>query len=315
MRTIAVTGAAGFIGCEVVARLSDRGDRVIALDDLSVGRQDRLATRNVLFHRTDIRDTAPLTAILEAQRPAAILHLAAVHHIPTCEANPVETLSVNVVGTESVLAAAAACGTAMVVIASSGAVYDWADGPLAESAPLKPHDVYSLSKSTNEAQLARWSAGSGIRGRIARLFNIVGPDDPNAHLIPDLLSRLAATRAERDDARPVIAIGATATVRDYVDVRDAAEALLKLLDDPAPALLDIFNICGGQGVSTSDLARLLAGTVGIDADFAVDPALLRRIDRPSQVGDPQAMTRRFGWRASIPLEDSLRRIAASSGWP
>ncbi|MBU0724740.1 MAG: NAD-dependent epimerase/dehydratase family protein [Alphaproteobacteria bacterium] len=308
MRHIVVTGGAGFIGREVVAALSARGDRVLAVDDLSVGSRQALSHPNVAFEALDIRDTEGLANLLREFHPDAILHLAALHHIPTCEAQPVRTMSVNVVGTESVMEAVAQSGAGLLVIASSGAVYDWQNGRLTETGPLKPHDTYSLSKFTNESQLVRWTAKVDIRGRIARIFNVIGPNDPNAHLIPDLLSRLSQVVDAPETASRDIAIGATSTVRDYVDVRDAAQALIALLDDTRPTPLAAYNICGGQGISTGDLARLLAQVLAVDVDFVVDPRLLRAIDRPSQVGDPDAMAAAFGWLASTSLEDSLRWI-------
>lgn len=204
---VLVTGAAGMIGRRVASALLQRGDAVASLDDLSSGMSLPHGLHAAIV--ADVGERETVAVALREFRADALIHLAAIHHIPTCETQRMRCLQVNVVGTESVLHAASDAALRQVVIASSGAVYAWGDGALDEHvSATDARDNYALSKLCNEAQLRLWcAAANGRRGRAARLFNTIAHDDPNAHLIPDVLAQLAA-----DPAATPTAPGQPATV-------------------------------------------------------------------------------------------------------
>ncbi|MFC6840807.1 NAD-dependent epimerase/dehydratase family protein [Xanthomonas theicola] len=304
MRRVLVTGAAGMIGRRVAAALLRRGDAVAGLDDLSSGMAlpDGLSAAAI----ADVRDTAAVAALLRDFRADALLHLAAVHHIPTCESQRMHCLQVNVVGTESVLHAAAETALEQVVLASSGAVYAWAAAALSEAgSPTEARDNYALSKLCNEGQLRLWcERGAGRRGRVARLFNSIAHDDPNAHLIPEVLAQLRADPA----AAPVVRLGNLQPRRDYLHADDAAAGLLALLDDarPAPAF-DVFNLCSGVECSVAELVAEIGDLLGRRVRVQVDPLRRRALDRAHQLGDPAKAAALLGWRARWDLRQALRR--------
>lgn len=303
MSGVLVTGGAGFIGRRVVARLRAAGRAVTVLDDLSAGSVLLSESGGLAVLRGDIRDPAAVRAALALQPVAALIHLAALHHIPTCAADPARTISINIDGTQTVLDVAAAAGIRRVVLASSAAVYAPATTPHDEGAATGPIEGYGLSKLTNEDQLARWCVRHGGAGRIARIFNAIGPGDPNGHLIPDLLARLRGDEAE-------LRLGNAETVRDYVDVGDIAAGLCALLDDPDPDPMVTYNLCRGVGVRTEELATALMVQLGRMRPLRSDPALRREQDRPHLVGDPELAARGLGWRATRPLAATLADIAA-----
>ncbi len=304
---VLVTGAAGFIGSRTVARLGRAGYDVIAVDDLSVGLPLPAAAPGLIPVEADIRDRAAMRALFETHRPAALLHLAAVHHIPTCEKRPDLAMDVNVMGTQSLLDAAEAAGTRLVVFASSGAVYDWAEGLLTEDvAALRPRDVYSITKLSNEYQLNVWAGRTDARIRVARLFNTIGSNDPNGHLIPDILAQIGDARAA------TIRLGNTAPKRDYIYVDDVADALVALLGDSSDAPFEAFNICTGDELSVADLTHLIGEIVGVRVTIETDPARVRKVDRLQQLGDPSKMRERFGWTAAWTARDALDRIIAET---
>ncbi len=100
---VLVTGAAGFVGSRLLARLSASGTHVIALDDQSVGLPLPQVSEFVTPVLADIRNRNLMRAVFNDHRPQAIVHLAALHHIPTCEANPHLALDINVMGTQILL--------------------------------------------------------------------------------------------------------------------------------------------------------------------------------------------------------------------
>lgn len=305
-----VTGAAGFIGSRVVARLAASGRLVAALDDESAGLPLPAATAHIVPVRGDIRDAAVVEKAMAAVKPRLVVHLAAIHHIPTCTAEPRRALDVNVVGTQTVLDAAARHQCGMVVIASSGAVYRWDDIALPETAPLEPQDTYALGKLANEHQLAVWVRRNHGRGRIARIFNAIGAGDPNAHLVPDVLRRLAAALSDGAGRPLQLPMGNTESRRDFIHVDDIADGLLAMAGDGDTTPLAAYNLCSGKEVSVRQLVERIAAKLDLAIEQVVDPRLVRSDDRPSQRGNPDLTAERLGWRARRSIDDALADIIA-----
>jgi len=302
-----VTGGAGMLGRRVVRQWREAGGEVAVLDNLASGLA--MPAEASLAVQGDLCDAQMLAELLASFRPDAILHLAAVHHIPTCEQQRAHCLDVNVVGTERLLAAAEQAQVNRVVIASSGAVYAWQDGPLSElSSPLAPCDNYALSKYCNEQQLRFWSSRGPRLGRVARIFNAVGHDDPNAHLIPDVLKQLR----QSDDG--CIRLGNLAPRRDYLHADDIARGLIAMLHDPRHDVpFDTLNLCSGVEHSVEQLVQRLAAILGVAVKVEVEPARQRRVDRPSQLGDPSRTLQVLGWQPALAFEDALRKVIFPDG--
>jgi UDP-glucose 4-epimerase len=306
-----ITGGAGFIGRRVVDNLLlDPAAEVMVVDDLSVGlpmpaARPRLQTRTV-----DIRDAGKIEQVFAGFSPEVVIHLAAIHHIPTCEVERAYSLDVNVVGTETILEAAARANTARLVLASSGAVYDWKDGPLDEAAtPLRPADNYSVAKHTNEMQTRLWADRTGSQAVVARIFNTIGQDDPNAHLIPDIIAQIP-----RDAPAVEIALGNLSPRRDYIHVEDTARAIAALATAPLTNGVEIFNIATGQDVSVAELVELLGRVMGVRIEVRQDPGRKRRVDRPSQLGATEKIKRMLGFEPRRNLREALIDIVRQSEW-
>lgn len=303
---VLVTGGAGFVGRRLVPLLARRG-AVLIVDDLSAGLPPPEPLPGVSFLRGDICDAEFMAAAIADFAPDALVHLAALHHIPSCEADPRRAMHINVVGFQTVLDSCARAGCGHAVLASSGAVYGWADAPLAEDDPLQPRDVYSSSKLANEYQLAVWADRTGGSGCIARLFNVIGPQDPNGHLIPDILRRLGEARTGEVLQ---LRMGNLGSRRDFVDVQDAAAGFAALLDKAPrqPKQTCVYNLCSGAEISAEEIARGLTREAGIEAEIVSTPDLRRPIDRATQLGNPARTAREVGWRATRSLGDSLADI-------
>lgn len=297
-----VTGGAGFIGRHVVKALLDRGEDVTILDDGSAGLPLPATGGRLTVIQGDIRNADAVARAMP--QGALILHLAALHHIPTCTADPGRTLAINVLGTQILLDAASKAGARRLVLASSGAVYSWQEVAVSEEAPLAPTDIYGISKRTNEEQARLWSQQSGASLRIARIFNAIGPNDPHGHLIPDILNRL-------EQSGEVLALGALTPRRDYLHVEDVAAGLLALADDPGVMSVDTYNLCSGKALSVEGLARRLMELAGRSLRIESRTTLLRPADRPLLLGDPTKTAAQLGWRPQRSLEDALRAIIAS----
>ena len=124
-----------------------------------------------------------------------IIHLAAVHFIPDCDADPEACLSTNVLGTQVALDSAQGSATVRAfVYASTVAVYQPSVEPHHESSRLAPTDVYGSSKLAGEQLVAWLGRRTGMPTGIARLSNVYGPDETNPHLIPVVISQVYAVK-------------------------------------------------------------------------------------------------------------------------
>ena len=308
---VLVTGAAGFIGSRAVRLLSDLGCRVIAVDNGYVKLPLPAATAQVVPVKADIRDRELMKQIFADHRPDAVLHLAAVHHIPTCERDPHLAFDVNVMGTQSLLEAAEAAGTGNIVMASSGAVYVWDTGPLVEGETATgDSDVYSITKLANEYQVKGWAERVGARAHLVRLFNTIGNGDPNGHLIPDILAQIVG-----GDERPVVRLGNTKPKRDYIYVNDVASgfvsALAYIMDGPP---VDTFNLCTGRELSVEELVHLMGDILGKEITIESELSRFRRVDRLQQLGNPEKLERKTGWKAAWDARSALTAIVEGLGY-
>jgi len=297
---VLVTGGAGMIGRRVLTQLHELGVEAAVLDNLSGGLP--MPETAALAVCGDIRDSSALDKLIRNFRPVAILHLAAVHHIPTCEAQRAYCLDVNVTGTENVLCAAENNGIGRVAVASSGAVYAWENNELSEDhSPLWPCDNYALAKTCNESQLRFWTQRTGGIGRAARIFNTIAHDDPNAHLIPDIAAQL-----RNDTGTAILRLGNLTSKRDYLHADDTASGLIALLRDNRQTIAyDSFNICSGIERSVEELVRGIAALLGREIRIESDPSRQRKIDRPSQLGNPEKARLQLGWTARMAFDEAL----------
>lgn len=297
-----VTGGCGFVGSALVRRLLAESCEVVVVDDLSRGSPENFGPDrdHVPVVREDVRNG--LGRIFASFQPQAVFHLAALHFIPDCDADPSACLQINADGTRAVLQATAALRHQVcVVLASSAAVYAPADWPLQEQEDSPgPVDVYGHSKRWAEELAADFAARIGTAVGIARLFNVFGPGETNAHFIPSLICQLKAGHPVR--------LGNLSTKRDYVFVDDVAEALLRLARYAGDGQSATVNIGTGRAYAGHEVVEALTGLAPALADMAptVDPSRLRPVDRPVLLADPTLAQKLLDWTPRTSLLDGLR---------
>ena len=289
------------MGSALVRRLLADGCEVVVVDDLSRGSIENLGSikEQVTVVQQDV--TGGLGQALASCRPDTIYHLAAVHFIPDCDADPLRCLRVNVEGTRAVLEAAAALGPPMsVVLASTAAVYAPADWPHHEDDALGPIDVYGYSKRWAEELARSFGARTGIGVGIARLFNVYGPGETNPHFIPSLISQIQAGE--------LIRLGNLSSKRDYVFVDDVAEALVRLAGYCGTGHSATLNVGTGTAFSGHEVVRALAALPATSADLALttDPSRIRPVDRPYLQANSNLAQKLLGWAPDTSFEGGLR---------
>jgi len=242
-----VTGGAGFLGSALANRLVQQGHHVRVLDDLSAGDQKRLDPR-VVFARGDTRDIPKLWALLKGVD--CVYHLAARVSVQESILYPVEYNEVNVGGTVSLMTAVRDARVKRVVFTSSGAAYgEQEQQPVRETARLKPHSPYAVSKMAAEGYVLALGALWGIETVILRVFNVYGPGQsiPPTHapVIPRFLKQILA-------AGSLVIYGNGLQSRDFVYVSDAVDALVSA-SKAANVDRAVINVGGGHEVTINAL--------------------------------------------------------------
>ncbi len=296
MRVI-VTGGAGFIGSHLVDALAARGDDVLAIDDLSKGKRDRVEAP---FAVVDIRDAAALAATFAEHRPDVVLHLAAQADVRLSVSDPAADAAVNVTGTINVLQAALAVGARVVFASTGGAIYgEEAPRPTPETAATEPEAPYGTAKLCAEEYVRLFNRLHATRHAILRLGNVYGPrQDPSGEA--GVVS-IFAGRVVRNE--PPTVFGDGLQTRDYVFVGDVVQAFIAAGDTDVAGL---WNVGTGREVSVIDLIDGLAQISGASIEPHFAPGRQGELQASSL--DPSAARRALGVSASTPIDEGLRAV-------
>jgi len=299
---ILVTGGAGFIGGHLVSLLASRGHRVLVVDNLYSGRREYVP-EGAEFVNLDLAlaDESAVSGIIRCFRPDAVIHLAAIHYIPHCLANPSETFLANVRSTDVIARALRGLSTRKLIAASTADVYPLIDEIHKESETPAPSNPYGLSKFLLEEIIAGAArSNAGLSCVALRIFNVYGPRDTNPHVIPRIIELLHGSL-------PEIRMGAIETTRDFIHVDDVVHAIYAALTHES-AEYEVFNVGTGRATSIRDLLRILMEAAGDKRSIVQDKNLFRTYDRPSLTSDITKITAALDWRPMIGLEEGLAQL-------
>lgn len=299
---ILVTGGAGYIGSQCVKILAERGFRTVVVDNLSRGHREMVLAGE--WVQGDLGDGDMLSGVMRHYGVRTVIHFAALSLVGESEEKPHQYYMNNVGGGLRLLDAMLKTGVDRIVFSSSAAVYgEPAALPIEEDHPTRPTNVYGGTKLIFENILRQYARTYGIRFLSLRYFNAAGADPdnvvgedhtPETHLVPLVLDAAMGRR-------PEIAIYGTdydtpdgTCIRDYVHVRDLAEAHVLALDrlEEGPCAA-FYNIGSGSGFSVREVIRSAEKTTGVK---------IRVSEGRRRPGDPAR------------LVASSRRIEAELGW-
>jgi len=315
-----VTGAAGFIGSQLVDHLLDEGHFVTGVDDLSLGRLAHLAAarRNARFlfaerdiSRTDAAEESLRQAVAVAGIPDLIWHFAANSDIASGATEPAVDFRRTLQTTFAVIEAARAIGARNIVLASTSAVYGESDKVLDEDAgPLLPISFYGATKLASEALLSAAAETFLDRIWIFRFPNVVGPRATHGAIF-DFMARLAARPATLE------VLGDGTQTKPYLHVSELIGAM-RFIVDRAEERRNVFNIGpNGAGTSVAFIAakvieQLRPGTaiaytggdrgwVGDVPRFRYSTAKLSRLGWQPKLSSDQAVLRAITELAAAPV--------------
>jgi len=316
MKTILMTGGAGYVGSHCCKAFAMAGWRVVTFDNLSTGWRDLVKWGPLI--EGDILDRAALEAALRDTEADVVGHFAALSSVADSVADPAAYYRCNVQGSLNVLDAMRATGRSKLVFSSTASVYgESADEVLTEAHPLAPINPYGASKLMAERMMRDHDAAYGLSSVSLRYFNAAGADpdgetgerhEPETHLIP-----LAARGLLQDDY--VFTVHGSdfetrdgAAVRDYVHVSDLARAHLAAADYLlAGGATAAVNLGSGRGATVLEVADAIERAAGRP---------LRRKLGPRRPGDPPRLVASIalardllGW---TPTQSSIDEIVATA---
>jgi UDP-glucose 4-epimerase len=314
--SILVTGGAGYIGSHVVLQLTNAGEDVIVLDDLSTGFADAVLGAKLVVG--GVGDQQLVSTLLKEHRIQTVLHFAARTVVPESVADPLRFYANNTCATRSLLACCAAADVKHFVFSSTAAVYGVPEtGVAAEDTPTLPINPYGTSKLMSEWMLRDLATAGGPRYVAMRYFNVAGCDSQgrigqstlNATLLVKVACEVAAGK------RPYLSIFGTdystpdgTGVRDYIYVEDLARAHLDALSYLREGGASTTLNCGyGHGYSVREVLAAVERANGAAIKFTEQPR--RAGDTPSLIANAQRIRDVLGWS---PRNDDLDLIVRTA---
>jgi UDP-glucose 4-epimerase len=311
---VLITGGAGFIGSHLAEKLLGSGDEVYVIDDFSTGRLDNIQhlLSQSRFHLTvgtilNEKTVEPLVQACER-----IFHLAAAVGVRLIIERPVDTIETNILGTEIVLRLANKYKR-KVLITSTSEVYGKGN-----HVPFKEEDdrtygptirsrwSYATSKAVDEFLTLAYFHEKKLPVVIARLFNTVGPRQTGNYgmVVPSFVQQTLL-------GHPITVYGDGEQTRCFTYVDDVISALPQLMEHPQ-AVGEVFNVGNSEEISINDLASLVKKLAGGDSEIIhipYDEAFEKGFeDMQRRVPDTTKIKSLIGFRATVSLEESIRRI-------
>lgn len=248
---VAVTGGAGYIGSTLVKKLIDEGEEVVSIDNMMRG--DYVHLRSVGAHQIaqllvgDIRDSGLLEEAFSGSE--AIAHLAALPGLVNCRDRPEDAVSINIYGTHRVLEAARKLDIKKVVFCSSAAVYGRPiELPVKEVHPLRPLNLYGLTKLAGEKLMDIYHDNYGIDTISLRFGNVYGVGLFTNY--ETVIPKFVKMGLEGED---LTVYGDGTSSRDYVHIEDIVQAIRLSLRSKGISG-EVYNV-GGEAMRIDALAN------------------------------------------------------------
>lgn len=321
MAKVLITGGAGYIGSHTAVELLKEGYEVVVYDNLcnsskeSIKRVEELTGKKIAFYEGDVLDEESLEKMLQAEKPDAVIHCAALKAVGESVQKPLEYYHNNITGTLTLLRVMDRVGVKNIVFSSSATVYgDVEVMPITEECPKgQCTNPYGWTKSMMEQIMTDFQkANPEWNVIILRYFNPVGAhesgrigEDPKGipnNLMP-YIAQVAVGKREKlgvfgNDYDTPDGTG----VRDYIHVVDLANGHVKavnyILTNPG---LDVINLGTGKGYSVLDMVKAFSKACGRDLPYEIKPR--RAGDVAMCYADPSKAERVLGWKAERGLDE------------
>lgn len=298
---VLITGASGFLGRHLLQLLLENNLEIHTIDlkPCDIGIQ----------HNVSLGDIDNLKNTLIKVAPDYIVHLAGITHAP--DTNTYYTINTGFAA--NLISAVKAWGnfSCPMILTGTSAEYGLVAKeqlPITEDTPAKPYDHYGISKLAQTLMGIR-EARDGLPLIMIRPFNIIGPGMPSHLALQSFVQQIK--KIINKETEPIIETGDLSPSRDFVDVRDVADAIWQLLSTP-PAYGEVINICTGTGVTIGELLNRLIDMANINVEFQTVSHRIKTVDVPIHFGSLEKLHKLTGFTPKRDLETTLHDVLEDS---
>jgi nucleoside-diphosphate-sugar epimerase len=298
MSNILITGAAGFIGSNLMAAAD-----AVGVDDFATANKQSIAAAQASGRRLlkgSITDPSFLKRALAGIE--TVFHQAAIPSVPRSVKDPLSTNAANVGGTLALLVACRDAGVKNAVFASSSSVYgDTPTLPKKETMQPNPKSPYAVSKLAGEEYMRVFGELYGMKTASLRYFNVFGPNQNPESEYAAVIPRFVKAAFE---GKPLTLFGDGSQTRDFTFVKDVVEANKKAVGKSG-----VYNIAGGKQTSIRSLAEMIIELAGSPSKITSLPE--RQGDIKHSLADISKAGKELGWKPKYSLEQGLKEYISS----
>jgi UDP-glucuronate 4-epimerase len=310
MKTVLVTGAAGFIGSNLTQALLEGGYRVVGVDNFDdtynpLFKEEQiapaLANPNFALYRVDIRDLPALTKVFEAEKPTLVVHLAAKADTRDAVQTPRVYISINIDGTLNILELCKEYVVENLVIASSSSVYGnsqnvpWSENEAADR-PLSP---YGATKRAIELLAHTYHHNFGMNITCLRYFNAYGENNR-----PGMVPYVWAEKLLKSEEIEISGDGNRK--RDYTYIGDIVRGTILAMEKPLG--FEVINLGNSTPVSLNELLAMFEKVLRITAQVKSRPSNSASVE--VTYADVRKAKELLGWEPQVSLETGLTKLVA-----
>lgn len=301
-----IIGGGGFVGPYLVKHLKNDCGYEVAVTKTE---KEQLQFDGVSVINLDILQPEQIKAVLKAERPDYIFHLAAQSSVAYSWKNPTLTIDVNIKGCINLLEVLKdlkneGCNPRTLLI-GSGEEYGHIrqeECPINEDNVLRPGNIYAATKSCQNMLGRIYSDAYGIDVMMVRAFNHIGPNQAPLFVVADFCRQVA--EIEKGLKEPVMRVGNLSAKRDFTDVRDVVIAYELLVRQGKRG--ETYNVGSGHALPIQEILDKIIGMSDAKIKVEVDPARLRPVDVPIIEPDITKINSQTGWKPSISLDTTIR---------
>ena len=299
-----IIGAAGFVGGYLAEELKNKG-YCVTVTKLACESYTGVCDAAVDL---DVTDAEAVAAVIRNTRPGAVYHLAAQSSVAVSWEKPALTVDINVKGAVNLLEACRReAEQAVVLLIGSAEEYGKLSPeqcPVSEAQVPCPKNVYAMTKTAQNMLGRLYYEAYGMRVRMVRAFNHIGPKQAPRFVISDFCRQVAEIEAGKRE--PVMKVGNLEAKRDFTDVRDIVQAYVMLAEGGRDG--ETYNVGSGRAVSIQEMLDCILGSSKAEIRVEQDPARLRPSDVPIYYADISKISSETGWLPQIDRKETVESI-------
>lgn len=304
MEKLLLTGATGFIGKELAAKLVDKGYEVHTLERYVTGRYSFDKSKNIINHYGTLTDFPAIKNIVKDVQPDYVVHLAAISPVSFSYDHYIEVTESNYVGTVNL---AEACYREVphfkqFIMAGTSEEYGMtltdSKKKLTEDSLLSPNSPYAVAKVAADLYLKYMNEAYGFPFTTIRPYNTYGRKE-NSHFFVER----TITQMLKGDK---VYLGDKSTIRDWIYVDDHVDAYVKTIGNKE-AIGEIIQVCSGKGYTTEETAKTIARLTDFKGEVIWNSTPKRPLDARILIGDNSKARKILGWEPKYTLEEGLKK--------